>query len=64
MIKKLKIADPPVTRERMVDPNTGRPYLERLANTDAVDLRDNAIVERTEGGYARIRPIDTTRRFR
>ena len=61
---KLKITDPPLTRERLVDPETGRPFLERLAETDAVDLRNNIVIERTEGGYARIHAIDPTRRFR
>ena len=63
MAKKLNIAAPPLTRERLVDPHSGRPIMERLAETDAVDLRDNAVVEWTSGGYARITPIDPTRRF-
>lgn len=63
MTKKLIIADPTLTRERLVDPDAGRPFLERLAETDAVDLRDNAVIEWTENGYARIKPIDATRRF-
>lgn len=64
MTKKLKIAEKPMTRERLVDANCREPLLQRLTRTEAVDLRNNAVAERIEGGYARIRPVDSTRRFR
>ena len=56
----LRVRQPPMTREILVNPHR-ETFAERLRESGAVDLRDNAMITRIRGGYDRIVPIDRTK---
>jgi hypothetical protein len=58
---RLDVAAPLVTRESQV-PGHGVPHGDKLRKAGAVDVRGNAVVERTGGGFLRIQPKDVSKR--
>lgn len=59
--KPLTDTEPFVAREDIARPGGKMSYLERLAASHAVDLRDNMRLEPESDGYWRIVPLDPTR---
>jgi hypothetical protein len=58
VIKKLTNASVPTTHEDLADPHAKVPFEERLRRADAVDHRDNLVIEDVGGGYALFRPAN------
>ena len=54
-------AQPQISRQQLV-PGCGVSYDDKLRAAGAVDLRDNASLERLPGGYLRVTPKDPAKR--
>lgn len=59
-LSKLKLRQPPLTRELLVNPYRAS-FAERLRNAQAVDLTDNHQIILLKGGYDRVIITDPTR---
>lgn len=58
---KIKVMDPPLSRQRLADPHIDIPYKEILIKSCAIDLTDNHIIIDLGNGYSKIEPIDKTK---
>jgi hypothetical protein len=61
-MKELRRRVPELSRERLVNPHTGR-FEDRARNAAATDLRENFRVESLAGGYSRVVPLDSNRKL-
>lgn len=50
-------------RADITDAHRHKPYLERMKESRAVDMRDNYTIEELGDGYVRRRPIDLNKRW-
>lgn len=55
--------DERISREYLSNPFVNEDYKDRLIKSNAIDLRDNCIIEDLGNGYARISPIDEHKYF-
>lgn len=52
-----------LTRDRLANPFLDEDIMERYKKAKVIDMRDNHVIEKTQSGYLRIRPIDPNKTY-
>lgn len=52
-----------LTRDRLANPFLDENIIDRYSKAKVVDMRDNHVIEKTQSGYLKIRPIDPNKTY-
>jgi len=62
-MKTVIIRKKPLTRQFIANPNSDMTFNERLIKGNAIDLRDNHVIEELENGYWVIKPQNSDKNY-